>query len=363
MAQLAQSGFLGISIDDADAGALITEVLANSAAERAGLLVGDVITAVNGEAIVDAAALRDAIGGLRPRESITLEVLRDGETVTVEARLDRRTISPRDLGFNFDFRGFPFDNIPFQFHMDTNGTALSFSADGWTVEALPEDSPLADAGLQVGDLITAVDGEALPPAELMAYLSGLEAETVELTVERDEESLTLTVPVEALQSVFKPMGMGFRFEEMPFEFSIPGMGRDGRGFRFEGMPFDYGSGRLGVTFVTLDEAVAAERGVELTEGALVVDVLADSPAALAGLQAGDVITAVNGEPVDAERTLRDRMIAYEPGDTVSLTLVRGGETLTLEATLDEPVMMDVASMFQSIIPGMRFSTPQIQPNL
>jgi serine protease Do len=121
-----------------------------------------------------------------------------------------------------------------------------------------------------------------------------------------------------------------------------------------------------VTFVTLDEAVAAERGIEQTEGALVVDVLADTPAALAGLQTGDVITAVNGEPVDAERTLRDRLIAYESGDTVALTLVRGGETLTLEATLDEPVMMDAASMFRGMIPGMRFNAPrqpEVEPNL
>jgi len=58
MGQLAQSGFLGIGIEDAEKGALITEVVANSAAERAGLLVGDVITAVNGKAVADAAALR-----------------------------------------------------------------------------------------------------------------------------------------------------------------------------------------------------------------------------------------------------------------------------------------------------------------
>ena len=363
MAQLAQSGFLGIGVEDADTGALITEVLANSAAERAGLMVGDVITAVNGEAVADAAALRDLIGGLRPRERVTLEVLRDGETVTVEARLDRRAPSPRDFGFNFDFRGFPFENVPFQFRMDTNGTALSLSAEGWTVEALPEDSPLADAGLQEGDVITAVDGEALVPGELLAYLANLEAESVELTVKRDGDSLTLTVPVEALRAVFSPMRMGFRFEGMPFEFSLPDIGRGGMDFGFGRMPFGSGGGRLGVTFVTLDEQSAAERGVALTEGALITDVLADSPAARAGLQVGDVITAVNGEPVDAERTLRDRMIAYEPGDTVALTLMRGGETLTLEVTLDEPVMMDVASLFEGLIPGMRFSIPQRQPQV
>jgi S1-C subfamily serine protease len=373
MGQLAQSGFLGIGIEDAEKGALITEVIANSAAERAGLLVGDVITAVNGKEVADAAALREVIGELRPRERVTLEVLRDGETITVEARLDRRPLMPRQFDFGAD--NLPFEFAPFQFRLDMNGTGLRFSADGWKIEALPEDSPLREAGLQVGDLITAFDGETFNPAGLMAYLADLEADTVELTVSRGDETLTLTVPTEALQEVFAPMGMNFRFEGMPFEFSIPDMRRGG--MPFQAVPFAFGGGRLGVTFVMLDERVAAERGVDLTEGALVLDVLADSPAASAGLMAGDVITAVNGEPVDAERTLRDRLIAYEPGDTVTLTLVRGGETLTIDVTLDEPVVRESASLFgdlfpfddlfSNIIPELRLpfrrTQPEVEPNV
>ena len=59
----------------------------------------------------------------------------------------------------------------------------------------------------------------------------------------------------------------------------------------------------------------------------------DSPAADAGLQVGDVITAVDGDKVDVEHTLSDRLYAYEAEDQVALTVVRGSETLEVSAVL------------------------------
>lgn len=69
------------------------------------------------------------------------------------------------------------------------------------------------------------------------------------------------------------------------------------------------------------------------DGALLALVPSYSPAAAAGLKAGDVITAVNGQPVDAEHALADRVAAYQEGDTLALTVLRDGEMLTLEVTL------------------------------
>ncbi len=71
------------------------------------------------------------------------------------------------------------------------------------------------------------------------------------------------------------------------------------------------------------------------DGALLALVPSYSPAAEAGLKAGDVITAVNGEPVDAGHTLADRVAAYQEGDTLALTVLRDGEALTLEVTLTD----------------------------
>lgn len=92
-------GSLGVSVGavSADAvrgfglpdsrGALVNEVVAGSAAEKAGLEPGDVIRSVNGSAIVDASELPPRIGSLPPGTAITLEILREGKARTVRATL------------------------------------------------------------------------------------------------------------------------------------------------------------------------------------------------------------------------------------------------------------------------------------
>ena len=82
---------------------------------------------------------------------------------------------------------------------------------------------------------------------------------------------------------------------------------------------------LGVEYLDLDAQVAAERELTLDEGALILRVLPDTPAEAAGLLAEDIIVGVAGDPVDARRTLRERLLAYDPGETLQLDLQRAGE--------------------------------------
>ena len=76
-------------------------------------------------------------------------------------------------------------------------------------------------------------------------------------------------------------------------------------------------------------------GRPLTEGHGVLQVDADSPAAVAGLERGDVITAVDGQAVDAEHPLANLLYDHAPGDSVTLTVERDGEELQLSVTLGE----------------------------
>ena len=92
-------GLLGVIISDINKdiaeqlglevkkGALIQEVSPNSAAEEAGLLVGDVITKINGEKTETSNDLRNAIGLKRSGESVELIILRDNKEMTVSATL------------------------------------------------------------------------------------------------------------------------------------------------------------------------------------------------------------------------------------------------------------------------------------
>ena len=62
-------------------------------------------------------------------------------------------------------------------------------------------------------------------------------------------------------------------------------------------------------------------------------VVAGSPADRAGLQSGDIITKVDGVAIDSDNSLTALISAHKVGDTVTLTVLRGGKTITLKATL------------------------------
>lgn len=72
-------------------------------------------------------------------------------------------------------------------------------------------------------------------------------------------------------------------------------------------------------------------GIAPFQSALVEEVLPDTPAEAAGIQPGDIITHVNGQPVDGP-SLSMRVSAAEPGETLHLTIDRGGETVALDIT-------------------------------
>jgi len=91
--------------------------------------------------------------------------------------------------------------------------------------------------------------------------------------------------------------------------------------------------QLGVQFAVITPELAAERDLPVEEGALIERVYDDTPAARAGLQVGDIVTAVEGEPVDQRRTLRERLLPYDEGEVVTLTVLRDGEELNLDVTL------------------------------
>lgn len=342
----AERGFLGVQVAGSDAGVVVVAVLSGSPGEAAGLAEGDIITAVNGEAVDSAQAVADAIGALAAGDVVSLDVTRDGEPLTLDATLglasDFQTQSTTGAGGSFQ--------IPSQ-----RNSVLRFGADdqAWGVVGLSEGAPLYEAGLRSGDLITAIDGSMYDPLDVLAYVASLGADAnLTLEVVRDGDTVEVTVPAAAfVESTVMGGGMMQMFGSqgvMPFGQMLPG--HDGMSTIMQGYGNRVLNGWLGVSFVTLDEDVAAERNASLTDGALIVEVEADSPAAQAGVQADDVVTAVNGEPVDAERTLRDRLVAYEAGDTITLTVNRGGEVQEIQVTLGEPVALQMGQMFG--MPGM-----------
>ena len=101
---------------------------------------------------------------------------------------------------------------------------------------------------------------------------------------------------------------------------------------------DHGSvrrGFLGVMIQDVDESLAAGLGMEVNAGALVSQVMTDGAAFEAGIQAGDVITQVDGHEISDSNDLRNRIAAISPGRIVGVKVMRGNDHLTINVVLGQ----------------------------
>ncbi len=94
-------------------------------------------------------------------------------------------------------------------------------------------------------------------------------------------------------------------------------------------------GYLGVGIQSVTPQLSKALNLHTEHGALVSDVVAGTPAAKAGLQRGDVITAVNGKPVPDPRELQQIITTTKPGTTVTLQVLRNVRQLTIPVTIAE----------------------------
>jgi S1-C subfamily serine protease len=300
---------LGVQLTEDDGSVLIEDVLEGTPADEAGLQAGDRLVSINEEEIATLVQAVELVQSMQPGDEITVLVERDDEELTFEIILASAPLQMRQIMIGGDQIAYLPDDA------------------AWEVQELREDSPLAEAGLQPGDRITAINGESYGPDDILSLLAvAAQAETLTLSVERDGETLEIEVPAVAMMSLVT----GARFGPgMPESRIIP---------RAQpGTPFEFGQptnrARLGVRYLPLDEQTAAQRELDVSEGALILEVEAESPAEIAGLLVDDVVVAVDGDAVEARRDLAYRLQPYEPGESVTLEVVRAGETLEIEVTL------------------------------
>jgi membrane-associated protease RseP (regulator of RpoE activity) len=226
---------------------------------------------------------------------------------------------------------------------------------GALVTDVREDSPAAKAGLKVKDVIVEFDGEKVrsarqlsrlvsetPPGRSVTVAALRDGTRVDLHVTPEESSWSmmsgqshLAAPWTFGRRVPPPsFGPGERryFFDMPegghhFEFHGPAEG-DGDMLT---MPFP-GKGRLGIGIQDLTDQLAEYFGAK--DGVLVSSVTDDSPAAKAGLRAGDVITSVDDTPVTNRRELLKAVQRAADGATLKLGYVRDKKPGTASATLE-----------------------------
>jgi len=94
-------------------------------------------------------------------------------------------------------------------------------------------------------------------------------------------------------------------------------------------------GWIGVQIQPVSKDIADSLGLKTTDGALVAEPQPGSPADKAGIKAGDVITAVNGEKIQNARELARRISSMAPGNSVKLSVLQKGSEKTVTLTLGE----------------------------
>ena len=150
-----RSGYLGhLAAVAAETGCRIGIVGPGTPADRAGLKPGDVITAVNGEATADPAALTDVLAGLRPGQVVPFDLVRDGATLVREVTLGRRPLEV----VRPEFRGEPVDDPDGRPH---DPLSFRLSLEGRDGRSRPAD-PLAEIS---GAFLAEVDWEAAATAD------------------------------------------------------------------------------------------------------------------------------------------------------------------------------------------------------
>lgn len=199
-------------------GARIMQVVTDSAASKAGLLVNDVIWAVNGKTVDPQHSLADLIGAQKPGDKIKLSIQRDGAakdvTVTLGENPDDKT-KPR-LGVTYVLMAdivtpAPDGNPPRNPRqaptaappqgtpapMPAQTPSGTEAAAGVQVRAVTAGSPAEKAGLKVGDLILSIDGKVLAtPADVVDYVTSHKVgDTLNVLVQREGVKDPLKVPV------------------------------------------------------------------------------------------------------------------------------------------------------------------------
>lgn len=130
------------------------------------------------------------------------------------------------------------------------------------------------------------------------------------------------------QSQVPANGVGFAIPSNRVKFIAPQLIQTGK-------VTHTGRAVLGIRMVGVDATLAAQNNLAVTSGVLIVTVTPGSPAATAGLKAGDVIVQVGNRAVTDVASLADNLMAMNPGQVVPVHIYRGSQQLTVNVTLGE----------------------------
>ncbi len=284
--------------------------------------------------------------------------------------------TPKPLVWSFQFDGSYLGIEPQEVTKDNFSKFGLSSVRGVAVEKVVENSPAAQAGLQAGDVIIKFDGEEITSVRKLSRLISEVApdHQVKLTILRggSEQEITATIGKHEMPTVFNGNFKMPELMKMPKMTPMPQMPQvqimppNGKGEAFiwkndgENVYFFGTNRQIGVSVSSLTKQLGEYFGVAEGKGLLVSSVRENSPAAKAGLKAGDIIVEVDGKEVKGNADLIRAINEKKEGD-ISLTIVRDRNRQTIQVT-PEKLKGEITPLFEENAPTVNFQmkTPQMQ---
>jgi membrane-associated protease RseP (regulator of RpoE activity) len=220
-------------------------------------------------------------------------------------------------------------------------SVTALPSQGLRVASVQEGGPAAKAGIQTGDLILSVDGQVVKTPEQLKSVVEAKAPgtTVTITFDRGDQEMRATVKLGEA-----PAGAQIEATPPPAGQQPPAARAPGQGL---------GRGELGVQIQNITPQLKQRYNLTRDSGIVVTNVVAGSPAALAGIQPGDIILSVNGTDVTTAEQLTRAIVTAGRGQTVTLQVLRGNDMLTFKVQPDR----------QPLFPGFENLPQQIQDRL
>ncbi len=267
--------YLGLVGKDVQGKAVITQVIPDSPAAKAGIQLGDVLQKVDEKAIEAFDALLDSLREKKIGKSIQLELMRGDQNIKLDVKLTGRPGTNQQapavyLGITGE---------------DKEGKVV--------VTRVVEGGPVAKAGVKVGDILVSVQGKALENYAALTTITRdmSEGDKLPIQVLRGEEKLDLVATLE-LRPDARP--------QTPAQSNV----------------------FLGMTGQNHPEG-----------GAVMLSISEDGPAEKAGMKAGDIVEKLDGKKLQDYDALVAAIRASKPGDKMKLTVKRGESTKEIEVTL------------------------------
>ncbi len=286
-------------------GILIGSLSTSKGVAAAGLKGGDLITVVDGKTLANAADLRNALAGHKPGDKVTVTYLRDGQPVQAEVALAGEGVSRVSM-----------ERDPCKVFIGV-GTSRR-SEEGLFVDYIVENTPAEVSDVRAGDVILSLDNVEVSTQS-------------ELELERDKHQLGEAFSLNILRND-QPMTIQARFKQCSQE-------------EHQQMEEERAQ-RMAERQEWLSYVREARPSVErdpcavfigiyshaIGEGGRQIDgVIKGTPAEASNLQKGDVVLAVDDVKVSSHTELLKERDKHSPGDRFTLSILRNGEYLEVDA--------------------------------